>query len=138
MSELFAGVALNFKQMRLARSWTPEEMAEKAGLPVEAVLGYEADPASLTSRVATKVLDIYPLMVLEGKEMLDSPEFPSRAPLWLDIEMDARVLEWNAALSIDQGSFRKALNELERAVALHPWPQRLGQLLLSKAEVLGE
>jgi tetratricopeptide (TPR) repeat protein len=138
MSELFADVALNFKQMRLARSWTPEELAEKAGLPVEAVLAYEADPASLTSRVATKVLDIFPLMVDEGEEMLDSPEFPSQAPPWLDIEMEARVLEWGAALSIDHGRFRQALDELGRAVALHPWPQRLGQLLLSKAEVLGE
>jgi len=138
MSDSFAEVALIFKNMRQARSWTPEELAAKAGLPIDAVLAYESCPASLSSRIATQVLDVVPLMVLTDETMLDAPAFPSDAPRCLNAEVDARVLEWKAALSIDKARFREALNLLDRALALRPWPERTGRLLLSKAEVLGD
>lgn len=138
MPESFAEVAVIYKKMRQARSWTPAELAEKAGVPVEAVLAYEADPARMTSRVAMQVLDAVPLMIFTSEKMLDDPAFPTRPPRWLDVEMDARRREWQAALSIDKARFREALEALDGALALRPWPERIGRLLLSKAEVLGE
>jgi tetratricopeptide (TPR) repeat protein len=138
MPESFADVAPIFEKMRQAKSWTQEEMAVKAGVPVDAVLAYESCPASLTSRIATRVLDAVPLMLFTDQTMLDTAAFPPGAPRLLDVEMEARVLEWKAALSIDKARFREALTTLDRALALRPWPERIGRLLLSKAEVLGE
>jgi hypothetical protein len=138
MPESFADVALTFQKMRQARSWTPEELAAKADLPVDVVLGYESCPESLTSRIAMQVLDVVPLMMFSDGKMLDAPTFPSDAPRCLNMEIDARVLEWKAALSIDKARFREALETLDRALSLRPWPERNGRLLLSKAEVLGE
>lgn len=137
MPESLAEVAAAYKKMRQAISWTPEELAEEAGLPVEAVLAYESDPARLTSRVAMQVLEVVPLM-LDDEKMLDDPEFVGGPLRWLDFEMETRRREWKASLSIDHGRFRRALEELDGALALRPRPERRARLLLSRAEVLGE
>lgn len=140
MSESFTEVAITFKKMRQARSWSPEELAEKAALPVEAVLAYESRPASMTSRIAMQVLDVVPLMFITNEKMLDSLEMPAPVefPHSLNVETEARSLEWEAALAIDKARFREARETLDHALALDPWPERIGRLLLSKAEVLGE
>jgi tetratricopeptide (TPR) repeat protein len=139
MSESFAEIALFFRNMRQVRSWTAEELAEKAGLPVAAIVSYESDPASMTSLTATLVLDVGPTMVLAGDDLpADHPLRSSAPPALLMVELDARRLEWGAAISIDKARFREALERLDRALALRSWRERMGRLLLSKAEILGE
>lgn len=140
MENPYADVARIFHRMRLFRSWSCADLAEKAGLPLATIEEYEAEPGRMTSRTANRVLDVMPFDPVDGP-MFDPPlppGFPPREPKVLLAEMEARVHEWEAALRIDERRFREALTCLEKALVLHPWPERVGRVLLSKAAVLGE
>lgn len=139
MPTSLADVARIFQKMRLNRGWSQQELAQKAGLPSETIAAYEADPETLTSRTAVRVIDGMPFQLVD-ETLFDAPvpPFPRACPPWLDREMEARMREWEAALRIDQGRFREALELLDRALRLGPCPEQRGRLLLSKAAALGE
>jgi tetratricopeptide (TPR) repeat protein len=125
--------------MRLRRGWSREELAQRSDLPLDVIVAYESDPASLSSQTALRILDGMPLGLID-ENLADPPASlsPSLPPQWLLAEMDARMFEIEAALRIDQGRFREALEALDRALSMSPCQERSGRLLLSKAPVLGE
>ena len=135
MADSLAVIAAVFHGMRLKRGWSREELAQKSDLPLEVIVAYESDPASLSAHDALRILDAMP------PEMFDEDlPFPpsSSPPPWLLNEMEARLFEVEAALRIDQARFREALELLNRALSLRPSQEKKGRLLLSKAPVLGE
>lgn len=139
MSTSLVDVAYVFQKMRLTRGWSPEELAQKARLPLETIIAYESHPETLTSRTAVRIIDGMPFGPID-ESLFDAPvpPFPRTPPRWLEREMDARVLEWEAALRIDQGRFREAVDGLDHALRVGPCPEQRGRLLLSKAAALGE
>jgi len=110
--------------------WSTAELARKAGLSPEEVDAYEAGGADLSPDAATKILRVLPTPTFEPKNHAQPPQYV------LD-QMDARMLELEAALRIDEGRLRDALTLLNRAFSLDPRPERRGRLLLTKGEVLG-
>src|SRR5688572_21738592 len=57
-----AAVAQTLHKMRLARDWSCEELSQRAGVPLETILGYEARPASLSEQTALQVFAAIPLL----------------------------------------------------------------------------
>lgn len=139
MSTSLVDVAYVFQKMRLNRGWSPEDLAQRAGLPVETIIVYESHPETLTSRTAVRIIDGMPFGAID-ESLFDAPAppFPRTPPPWLDREMEARTREFEAALRIDQGRFREALDALDCALHVGPCPEQRGRLLLSKAAALGE
>jgi tetratricopeptide (TPR) repeat protein len=133
-----ADTALILQQMRLRRGWSPETLAQRAGLSTEVIESYESNPESLNSRAALKILDAIPEVLPDGSlKEYDDPT-PSQSQEWLMMAMEARMFEFEAALRIDQGRFRVALELLVRARSTSPCRELTAQLLLTQASVLGE
>ena len=157
MIDPLADLARLFQEMRLARGWSCEELAERAGVPVERVRGYESDPASLSAATGVQILTAMPTEPLDvsggvgglrglgglrdpyGDVFEDDFDDPAGGPPQSVLDrMEARSYELKAALRIDQRAFPEALELLDRALALEPDENRRGRLWLSKAVVLGE
>jgi tetratricopeptide (TPR) repeat protein len=133
MSEAMTQVAQLLTRMRELRGWSPEELARKAGAPVDTILAYEADPSSLSPEAALSIFEAMP--PIEKDNLLWSSEPPPPEVL---LRMEAKMRELEAAMRIDQRRFRDALELLDRGLGLFPSRDRRGRLLLSKAAVLGE
>jgi transcriptional regulator with XRE-family HTH domain len=138
-----------FQEMRLARGWSCEELAERAGVPVETVRGYESDPASLSAAIGVQIFTAMPADPVDdfddftdsvGSVFEDDFDDPDGGgpPQFVLNQMEARGYELKAALRIDQRAFQEALELLDHALALHPGEDREGRLWLSRAAVLGE
>jgi len=110
--------------------WSTAELARKASLSPDEVSAYEAGGADLSPVIATKILRALPKPTFESENHSQPPQYV------LD-QMDAKVLELEAALRIDEGRLRDALALLDRAFSKDPRPERRGRLLLTKGEVLG-
>jgi ribosome-binding protein aMBF1 (putative translation factor) len=50
-------IAASLREMREKCGWSREELAQMAGVPVDLIRGYEADPASLTHATLSQVLE---------------------------------------------------------------------------------
>jgi tetratricopeptide (TPR) repeat protein len=133
MKKTLADIGPTIKHIRESRGMTCEELAELAGLPVEVILRYEADPGTLTSEVALQVLEaLFP----PGETNSAGLEMTAEPTQEMYDEMESKTKELEAALRIDQGRFREALQGLDRALGLTRRPDRMGRILLSKAAVL--
>jgi hypothetical protein len=119
-------LALFLKAGRLKRGWSEAALAQKTGLPEQAIREYEADPAKLTAEIGTR-----------AHHAMTRARAPWRPPTQSDLR--GRLHQAEAALNIDQKLFRDALEVLERGL-LTPdlTPAWTGRLLLTKAAVLGE
>jgi transcriptional regulator with XRE-family HTH domain len=139
MTGSLADVARVFHKIRKNRGWSREELAQLAGVAVDAIAAYESEPAVLSSRIALRVFDAW-APDPSDKSLFDSPTppFPSSPPTWLTTQMDARNHEFFAALAIDKRELSQALDDLDRALSFSPCEERIGQLLFSKAAVFAE
>jgi transcriptional regulator with XRE-family HTH domain len=139
MTGSLADVGRVFHKIRLQRGWSREELAQEAGVPVDAIAAYESESPVLTSRIALRVFDAVPPDPRD-LSLFDypTPGFPSSPPGWLLNEMDARMHEFAAAIAIDKREFAQALDDLDRALSFGPCEERIGQLLFSKAAVFAE
>ncbi len=149
MTDPLVQLARLFQEMRLARGWSCQELAERAGVPVETVRGYEADPASLSAAIGVQIFTAMPADPADDfddftdsaggvfEDDFDDPD-GGGPPQFVLNQMEARGYELKAALRIDQRAFQEALDLLDHALALRPGADREGRLWLSKAAVLGE
>lgn len=133
MDNALVEIARILLRMRQSRGWSPETLAQRAGVPVDTIRAYEADPSRLSAKDAIPILDAMP--PVQGDELSPSLGPPPQSVL---NQMEARMQELEAAMRIDQRRFRDALELLDRALGLLPSRDRRGRLLLSRAIVLGE
>ncbi|HXU31249.1 MAG TPA: helix-turn-helix transcriptional regulator [Thermoanaerobaculia bacterium] len=139
MSDDLTKLAESFIHGRLGLGWTQERLAKDAGVPVDAIVEYETNPALLQWETAMEVLDALvdgmtqpgnsQPFLLPPLDQVDLPDMP------LDV---SKMPELEAALRIDQRRFAEALLCLEEAVRLSPSPKRTGTILLSRIAVLAE
>jgi tetratricopeptide (TPR) repeat protein/DNA-binding XRE family transcriptional regulator len=139
MNDSLADVGRVLHEIRLRRGWSQEELAQKAGVPVAAIIAYESESPVLPSRIALRVFDALPPDPRD-QSLFDAPMpgFPSSPPGWLMNEMEVRMHEFTAAFAIDKRDFSQALAHLDRALSIDPCKERSGQLLFSKAAVFAE
>jgi transcriptional regulator with XRE-family HTH domain len=134
--EPLAAVAQVLKKMRLARGWSTEELAKKAGVRPTTVLAYEAAPASLSESTALQVFEAIPLHPEDRLSFQDT--FLITPPHEVVTHMQARLNEVEGAAFIDQGNLTEALDRLDFVVVLRPRRDHVGRIHLSRAAVLGE
>ena len=137
MPDVLTDLARLLKKMRLEQGLGCAELARKAGLPVDEILAYEVDPTALDEQTAIAVLRALP-PDSDDDALLDWPDDSAEPPPAVIAQMEARMLELEAALRIDEKRFRDALTCLDRALSLNPGRRQIGRLLISKAAVLGE
>lgn len=135
MENPFVETARTLREMRLARGWSCEELARKAGLSPEEIQAYEADPASLAPRAALQVLKV---LSRQPEDWSSGGQPPGLPPLSVLDEIETRMLELEAARLIDQRRFEAALEQLDRGLNLHFARELTGRLLLIKAAALVE
>jgi Helix-turn-helix len=139
LSDVLPDIARLLWKLRMERGLSCTKLARKAKVPLKTVLAYEANPAALTVKIASRMLDAlgcHPGDVAPfGEPARSSASFP---PPGLRDQMECKMLELEAALRIDQEAYQEALEKLEEALTLSPGKERTGRLLLSKAAVLGE
>jgi transcriptional regulator with XRE-family HTH domain len=131
-----AAVAQVLKRMRLARDWSPEELARKAGVPPCTILAYESSPASLAESTALQVFEAIPLHPEDRRSFQDS--FLITTPHEVITHMQASLYELEGVVYIDEEKLTEALDKLDFVVLLRPRRDHLGRIHLSRAVVLGE
>lgn len=122
--------------MRLAREWSPDELALKAGVPVDTVLAYESAPASLSEATARQVFDAIPLHPQDRESFRDA--FLIAPPHDVVTYLQSRLCELEAAVYIDEQNLKEAVDKLEFILLLRPSRDRTGRIQLSRATVLTE
>lgn len=131
-----AAVAQVLKKMRLAREWSPDELAQRAGVSPETILAYESAPASLSQAVALQVFESIPLHPEDRISFRDA--FLVTPPHDLITYLQSRLYELEAAVSIDEEDLNEALNKLDFILLLRPSHDRVARIQLSRAPLLGE
>ncbi len=137
MSDDLSKLAESLIFARLSLGWTQDRLARDAGVPVEAIVEYEANPELLQRETAMEVIDV----LVDGMTRLGNsqsfllPPFEQPEPPPFDV---SRMPELEAALRIDERRFAEALLCLEEAVRISPSPKRTGTILLSRIAVLAE
>lgn len=139
MNEPLIELADVFKEMRLERDWSEADLEGIAGLPPLTVRDYEREPEKLTWEVAERVIHaMHPSQIVEAHLQRAKGREASEPPKWLYNQMEAQMLEIEAAFCIDQKRFPAALEAVDRALVLERRPERQGRFFLTKAAVLGE
>jgi transcriptional regulator with XRE-family HTH domain len=131
-----AAVAQVLKKMRLAREWSPEDLAQRAGVSPETILAYESAPASLSEATALQVFESFPLHPEDRTSFQDA--FLITPPHDLITHLQSCLYELEAAVCIDEQNLTEALDKLDFILLLHPSPDRTARIHLSRAAVLGE
>jgi transcriptional regulator with XRE-family HTH domain len=131
-----AAVSQVLKKMRLAREWSPDDLARRAGVPPEAILAYEAAPASLSAATALQVFDSIPLHPQDRSSFQDA--FLITPPHELISYLQSRLYEYEAADCIDKRELTEALDKLDFVLLLRPSRERSARIQLSRGVVLGE
>jgi tetratricopeptide (TPR) repeat protein len=89
--------------------------------------------------VAERVIYVmHPSQIVEAHVQRARDRDPSEPPKWLLNQMEAQMLDIEAAFCIDGKRFPAALEALDRALVLDRRPERQGRIFLTKAAVLGE
>jgi tetratricopeptide (TPR) repeat protein len=139
MNKPLVELVVFLKEMRLERDWSEADLEGAAGLPPGTVRDYERDPEKLTREVGERVIYImHPSQIIEAHVRRAKGRDPSEPPKWLLNQMEARMIELEAALCIDEKRFPAALKALDQALVLDRRPEQQGRFFLSKAAVLGE
>ncbi len=139
MNKPLIKLAGSLKELRLERDWSEADLEGVAGLSPGTVRDYEHKPRNLTLEVAKRVLDVmHPSQIVEAHVQRAQGRDPSEPPKWLYNQMEAQMLQIEAAFCIDGKRFPAALKTLDQALVLDRRPERQGPFLLSKAAVLGE
>ena len=133
--EPLAAVAQALRKMRLARGWTSEELAEKAGAPVDAILAYEEKPASLSAETAVRISEAIPPQPGDREVFRDA--FLIASPHAVITRMQTRLYELEAMVCLDEGRFPEALEKLDFVLILQPARDQLGRVHLLRGVVLG-
>jgi tetratricopeptide (TPR) repeat protein len=134
---VLAEVARLLHEMRLSRGWSCEELAQKAGLPLEEVTAYESDPTRLEPDVALQIFKAMPTDPADER-LFGSASAEPEPPASVLAAMEVNMLKLEAALRIDQGKFQRAVQTLNQALSLGPDREQLGGLLFMKGTVLSE
>lgn len=139
MNKPLIKLAGSLKELRLERDWSEADLEGVANLSPGTVRDYERNPRKLTLEVAKRVLDVmHPSQIVEAHIQRAKGSDPSEPPQWLLNQMEAQMLQIEAAFCIDEKRFPAALTALDQALVLDRRPERQGPFLLSKAAVLGE
>jgi transcriptional regulator with XRE-family HTH domain len=133
-------VAQALREIRRTNGWSCEELARRAEMPLETILEYESNPETLSAETAGRAFKALTKDSAGDDELFDDPAtlFSASPPPEVVAEMEARLLELEAALRIDEARFRDALALIERALSLTRKKARTGRLFLDQAAVLGE
>lgn len=131
-----AAVARILQKMRQARDWSPGELAQRAGVPVDTIHAYESDPASLSEAIGGRVFEAIPLHPDDRTIFRDTLLITDPHPLITS--MQSRLYEIEAAACIDERDFAEALDKLDFILVLRPSQDRVGRIQLSRGTVLGE
>ncbi|HEY2737077.1 MAG TPA: helix-turn-helix domain-containing protein, partial [Thermoanaerobaculia bacterium] len=120
MGNVLADIAHTLRDIRLQNGWSQEELASKAEMPLATIREYESNPESLSAATAGRALKALTKDSAGEDELFDDPEtlFSEFPPPEVIAEMEARRLELEAALRIDEARFRDALSLVDRALSL--------------------
>jgi transcriptional regulator with XRE-family HTH domain len=131
-----AAVARILQKMRQARDWSPDDLAQRAGVPVDTIHAYEAKPANLSEHTGLQVFEAIPLHPDDRTIFRDTLLITDPHPLIT--RMQSRLYELEAAVCIDERDFVGALDKLDFILVLRPGPAQVGRVQLSRGTVLGE
>jgi tetratricopeptide (TPR) repeat protein len=132
MASPLADLARAFHKTRLKLGWSPEKLAQEAGVPVDAIVAYESDPEAISPELAIRLFDAVP----PDPRDLPTPSLPPDPSRLANMEAQMNAI--GAAFAIDKRDLSEALDYLERGLSYGPSRERAGELLISKAAVYAE